>query len=484
MHEDILNGNYSDPMEMDDFAVNRVNDYETQVNKLAGKLISESELKYYRKKKKLNTTEDETQNSKYPAKRHYRRLDHIAEPWDVKTNEYGDEDDQAFCWPDYEAESFEKALEQFRQRPESNTGYTNKALNKKEIEIFGDQAKKCIDNKLFESKKQFTGNKLTESEGSLDMAKAYSEAEVFCEVADMFGDDKAAVAKLRSAYKRFKFEDITCSEMLEAMDQYLKIATAHGETSTTAELVQISRLFALHAELNYKDVITHPEAILENSKHENLKESEEAETKKTGKEPVKNVAVDVFYNNNVACASRGADSDEPNKHLKFNTLGKGVDLCIATIVLEKIYDYESLEDICEALEVENKKEITLDVLTDWLDNVDYTGGDPVVFSIEIDGEKVYDGGLDPEEWEPAGWDDEAKEDAYDEISDALIDDYDGSAEDVDTDSIYSDVCSAWKDWSKKHDPDNYDIDDFADSFLKKHSINDYVEDDEDEEDDE
>ena len=256
MKEDILNGRYSDPMILDDYAEERVNNFGESVEHLAGNLLKENELKYYRKRKSLQNEDLEEEQTTPYAHGKNRRTVNLKQPWDG---------DQAMTeWPDYEADAFEKSLEQFRQRPVSNTGYTNKALNDKMIQIYGDRAKKCIDNKLFESKKSATKRRVTESEETLDMAKAYSEAEVFCEVADMFGDDKAAVAKLRSAYKKFKFEAITCSEMLEAMDQYLEIATAHGETSTTAELVQISRLFALHAELNYRDIITHPEAIIEN----------------------------------------------------------------------------------------------------------------------------------------------------------------------------------------------------------------------------
>ena len=138
MHEDILSGNYSDPMEMDNFAIDKVNEFGENVEKLANNLLTESELKFYKKKKAnledLYEDEAEEQEEKmkdqYPAKRHYRRVDG-TNPWDVKTTKDGIIDDQSFYWPDYEAESFEAALDEFRQRPESNTGYDNEALNKK-----------------------------------------------------------------------------------------------------------------------------------------------------------------------------------------------------------------------------------------------------------------------------------------------------------------------------------------------------------------
>lgn len=164
MKEDILNGNYNDPMELDSYSISRVESFGENVEKL-GKSLKENNVKYMRKKKNtLNDLDEDELDSQYPKKRNYRVVKGIKEPWTR---------DQSFIWPDYEAEAFEKEIESFRTRPESNTGYSNKALNKKMTDKYGDQAKKCINNTLF--KESRTRKSLKESEKSSALLKKYEK---------------------------------------------------------------------------------------------------------------------------------------------------------------------------------------------------------------------------------------------------------------------------------------------------------------------
>lgn len=164
MKEDILNGNYNDPMELDSYSISRVESFGENVEKL-GKSLKENNVKYMRKKKNtLNDLDEDELDSQYPKKRNYRVVKGIKEPWTG---------DQSFIWPDYEAEAFEKEIESFRTRPESNTGYSNKALNKKMTDKYGDQAKKCIKNTLF--KESRTRKSLKESEEPSALLKQYEK---------------------------------------------------------------------------------------------------------------------------------------------------------------------------------------------------------------------------------------------------------------------------------------------------------------------
>ena len=165
---DILNGNYRDPLELDVFAENNVDAFANDVDVYAQSL-KESSVKYMRKRKNLQNEDydaelEEEPKYKYSAKRNFRTVKGVKEPWT---------EDQSFVWPDYEAEAFEKDLEQFRQRPESNTGYENKALNKKMVDKYGDQAKKCINNTLF--KESRTRKPLKESKKPSALLKQYEK---------------------------------------------------------------------------------------------------------------------------------------------------------------------------------------------------------------------------------------------------------------------------------------------------------------------
>lgn len=138
MKEDIIHGNYKDPMELDEFALNRISDFGNDVETLFEGSLKESTIKYMRKKQQ-NLENSDLNAYEYSTSRGYREVQGLKEPWT---------EDQSFIWPDYEAEAFEKTIESFRKRPESNTGYKNKALNDKMITWFGKQAKDCIENKL------------------------------------------------------------------------------------------------------------------------------------------------------------------------------------------------------------------------------------------------------------------------------------------------------------------------------------------------
>lgn len=163
MKEDILNGNYNDPMVLDSYAISRVDGFGESVEKLS-KALKESNVKYMKKRKDAQEDLDEDEfEGQYPKKRNYRPVEGVQEPWTG---------DQSFIWPDYEAEAFEKELESFRARPVSNTGYNNKALNKKMTDKYGDKAKKCIKNTLFKESK--IRKPLKESENAEDL-KVYEE---------------------------------------------------------------------------------------------------------------------------------------------------------------------------------------------------------------------------------------------------------------------------------------------------------------------
>lgn len=148
MREDILAGKYADPFELDSFAESNISDYESDILDLYEHDLKENYNKYYRKKKvNQNIDEDEDEDDldhRYESQRKMRRVEFGSEPWD---------EDQSFIWPDYEAEAFENALDQFRQRPESNTGYLNKKLNQIMRDRWGQsQADKCINDTLFKKK--------------------------------------------------------------------------------------------------------------------------------------------------------------------------------------------------------------------------------------------------------------------------------------------------------------------------------------------
>lgn len=145
MKEDIINGYYNDPFQLDPLAESNVEDYGFAIQDLANTSLKESYYnKYFRKKRNNQESEDENDlvtDEKVENRRQLRKVNIGSEPWDG---------DQSLVWPDYEAEAFENALEQFRQRPESNTGYLNKKLNQIMRQRWGQSdVDKCIGNTLF-----------------------------------------------------------------------------------------------------------------------------------------------------------------------------------------------------------------------------------------------------------------------------------------------------------------------------------------------
>lgn len=142
MRTDILAGRYRDPYELDIFSQDNLDLFSEDVA-----VLSES----LNENKKRKGCSDEDEQNNYVDRRKtgnpQRELVDVnigVQPWD---------DDQMMKWPDFQAEAFEDALEDFRQRPESNTGYENEALNKLMIERLGKElADKIIQNKLFKNK--------------------------------------------------------------------------------------------------------------------------------------------------------------------------------------------------------------------------------------------------------------------------------------------------------------------------------------------
>lgn len=190
MKEDILNGNYNDPFELDSYAESRIDGFGENVEKLS-KSLKENTAKYMRKRKNNQEDPDEDElKDQYPKNRHYRPVEGIKDPWN---------EDQSFIWPDYEAEAFEREIESFRARPESNTGYNNRALNKKMTDMYGEQAKKCIKNTLFKESRARRPLKESENNPELDakMLKKYEEQNYWYFVDD---EDFPAINNLAEAF--------------------------------------------------------------------------------------------------------------------------------------------------------------------------------------------------------------------------------------------------------------------------------------------
>lgn len=143
MREDILTGQYRDPFEMDLFESNRLDDFSNETQFLASKLEenrNEKGFQHYSDSEVYEDYEDTCQ-----ARRKTRKVN-LNSPWDG---------DQAMTWPDYEAEAFEKAVEEFRGRPESNTGYESKALLKAIEDKYGkDFLKKALEKVRPQKKKE------------------------------------------------------------------------------------------------------------------------------------------------------------------------------------------------------------------------------------------------------------------------------------------------------------------------------------------
>lgn len=147
MKENIFNGHYNDPFDRDPLAEENIDNYAKEVQDIAtNDKLKESYNKYFRKRRNGVEELEDDENFKYQhdPRRHMRKVNIGTEPWNY---------DQSFIWPDYEAESFENDLEQFRKRPESNTGYLNKKLNQIMQTRWGkEQADKCINNTLFKNR--------------------------------------------------------------------------------------------------------------------------------------------------------------------------------------------------------------------------------------------------------------------------------------------------------------------------------------------
>lgn len=131
MKEDIEAGYFVDPFELDNFQEENIRTLQEEVQKL-----SEDLSVVNRKKKKNNQYSD-------AEPEHFINLSKTGNPM-VHTTPCLDvgswNQDVMVAWPDFQAEAFLAELEQFRKRPESNSGYSNEALNKLMKDIYGAEA--------------------------------------------------------------------------------------------------------------------------------------------------------------------------------------------------------------------------------------------------------------------------------------------------------------------------------------------------------
>ncbi len=108
MRVDILNEQYIDPFEFDIFQNQKLEEHENRV------------LGLLQEKKKRRKTESSVYEDP-ETRKGFRRVN-LGNPWDG---------DQSLYWPDYEAEAFEKALDQFKvKQPDNSGGYTPGVLER------------------------------------------------------------------------------------------------------------------------------------------------------------------------------------------------------------------------------------------------------------------------------------------------------------------------------------------------------------------
>ena len=119
--------------------------------------------------------------------------------------------------------------------------------------------------------------------------------------------------------------------------------------------------------------------------------------------------VEIYYNENVASASRGIEADEPNKTETFENLKD-----LASWMLDKgLYGDFVDEDTDEIIPIK----CTIENLIDAANDADVTGGYPIIFSIDVD-DKVYE-----TDWVEDGvFEDD--EDVNDDSDDDFDDEYD------------------------------------------------------------
>lgn len=137
MREDILQGNYRDPFEIDTFGQNSLDDFADNVYDLGLELNEGAESKYIRKRKSILENPHEDQ---------IRRFVKVETgPWTK---------DQAFFWPNAEADAFEDFLQDIKQNSGGNTGYLNQALLQKLKDHYGQIAIDSIPKRYLKKDKQ------------------------------------------------------------------------------------------------------------------------------------------------------------------------------------------------------------------------------------------------------------------------------------------------------------------------------------------
>lgn len=114
----------------------------------------------------------------------------------------------------------------------------------------------------------------------------------------------------------------------------------------------------------------------------------------------------IFYNRNVAAKSRGRDNDVPSETKEFESLAH----LIAWLSGRGLFWCDAFEDeSVSGDDMENPEfiqgllyygEIDIEDVVQAANSVDISGGDAVIFSIEVDG-NVYKTTWNPRDWEEA-----------------------------------------------------------------------------------
>ena len=106
-----------------------------------------------------------------------------------------------------------------------------------------------------------------------------------------------------------------------------------------------------------------------------------------------NLNVEVHYNSNKHSAERGRSLAQPNKSMVFNATNEKD---IIQKIMSELYNLDA-EEICWELGVDTFEEASLGNLYEYLDNRDPSGGDLIVLSITVNGNKVYEA-RDIDDW--------------------------------------------------------------------------------------
>ena len=145
MRENILDGFYNDPFEIDTVKQQDLDLYKDSVLEAAqhyGTKLAESYgLKYLKKKKSSQFETDLVDNNQQQKIR--RQVQNLNQPWDK---------DQSLLWPAYDAEAFEAFIQSVREDSGQNTGYQCKALLKALEDKYGKQGVSSIPKKYKKQK--------------------------------------------------------------------------------------------------------------------------------------------------------------------------------------------------------------------------------------------------------------------------------------------------------------------------------------------